>query len=83
MLIHRNCGDSKNCPHEVYETDFPCIERGYGKTKKQAFLNYKNNIEVHIKCLQNYLNLDLKEEYSYYSSENNGREKINDKKNYS
>lgn len=64
MLEHFNDGKGKHRSHKIYESDFLDVEAGYGKTKEQAFLNYKNNIEVHIKTLQNYIDLDLKIENS-------------------
>jgi hypothetical protein len=62
MLKYHNDGKEKSESHEIYESDFSEIEAGYGRTKHQAFLNFKNNVEVRIKTLQNYLDSELKEE---------------------
>lgn len=63
MLKYHNDGKEKSESHEIYDSDWE-VPSGYGKTKHQAFLNFKNNVEVQIKALQNYLDLDLKEEQS-------------------
>lgn len=60
MLKYHNDGKEKWQSHEVYESDFQDIEAGYGRTKEQAFLNFKNNVEVRIKFLQLYNDIDLK-----------------------
>lgn len=62
MLKYHNDGKGKSQSHEVYESDFDVLP-GYGATKKQAFLNFKHNVEVYIENLKLYHELDLKEEH--------------------
>ena len=62
MLKYINDGKEKSESHEVYETDFSEIETGYGSTKKEAFLNFQNNVKVYIESLNLYYNGELKDE---------------------
>lgn len=62
MLKYHNDGKEKSQSHEVYDSDFDDIPTGYGENKKDAFHEYKNNVNEYIDNLKKYaeskLNID-------------------------